>query len=45
MIPIVNNGVIEPILSKFKVKGFFEAGIQEHDSSLVLMTSMMQVNC
>ena len=37
MIPIVNNGVIEPILSKFKVKGFFEAGIQEHDSSLVLM--------
>ena len=37
MIPIVDNGVIEPILSKFKVRGFFEAGIQEHDNSLVLM--------
>ena len=37
MIPVANNGLIDPVLATFKVKGFFKAGIQEYDSVLALV--------
>ena len=37
MIPVANNGSIDPVLATFKVKGFFKAGIQEYDSVLALV--------
>lgn len=37
LVPIVNDGVIEPVLGRFNVQGFFEAGIHEHDSMLALV--------
>ncbi|MEC9414968.1 MAG: lipoprotein-releasing ABC transporter permease subunit [Pseudomonadota bacterium] len=37
LVPIANDGVIEPVLGRFNVQGFFEAGIHEHDSMLALV--------
>jgi lipoprotein-releasing system permease protein len=33
----VGDGSMEPILERFVVRGLFEAGVQEHDSSLALI--------
>ena len=37
MIPVANEGAIDPVLATFKVKGFFKAGINEYDSVLALV--------
>jgi lipoprotein-releasing system permease protein len=33
----VGDGTMEPVLERFVVRGLFEAGVQEHDSSLALI--------
>lgn len=33
----VGDGSMEPVLERFVVRGLFEAGVQEHDSSLALI--------
>jgi lipoprotein-releasing system permease protein len=33
----VGDGTMEPVLERFIVRGVFEAGVQEHDSSLALI--------
>jgi lipoprotein-releasing system permease protein len=33
----VGDGTMEPVLERFVVRGMFEAGVQEHDSSLALI--------
>jgi lipoprotein-releasing system permease protein len=33
----VGDGTMEPVLERFVVRGVFEAGVQEHDSSLALL--------
>ncbi len=37
LVPRVENGRLTPMLASFRVAGFFEAGLQEHDGQLALI--------